>query len=372
MEGDHINNNDWLLPFSWLYGFGVNIRNLLFDFGLLRSKSYDVPIINVGNITVGGTGKTPHTEYIIRLLQNKYNVAVLSRGYKRKSKGYVLANQQSTMREIGDEPYQMKQKFPNIRIAVDKKRCHGIEKLIDSSVQPPVEAIVLDDAYQHRYVTPGINILLMDYHRLIYFDKLLPAGRLREPKSGIKRADIVIVTKCPSYITPMDKRGIERSLELENWQTLFFSTFKYGNLYPLFRENEEGSNLSIEQLKDYSGKILLVSGIASPKQLEYDLSKITTFTTCSFSDHHVFSKKDIKSIESKYSGGIIITTEKDASRLTDLGKEAFSPEVAKAIYVLPIEVEFMADTAEQFNSIISSYVQKNSRNSTLNKLKIKS
>lgn len=370
MEGDHIKNQDWLLPLAWIYGLGVSVRNLLFDLGIKKSKSYNVPVINVGNLTVGGTGKTPHTEYIIRLLRNKYNVAVLSRGYKRKSKGFVLANETSTMQDIGDEPYQMKQKFPDIRIAVDKKRCHGIEKLIADNIQPPVEVIVLDDAYQHRYVTPGVNILLMDYHRLIYFDKLLPAGRLREPKSGIKRADIVIVTKCPPYITPMDKRGIERSLELDNWQTLFFSTFRYGNLYQLFDDDVQTNNtMSIEQLKEYKGKILLVSGIASPKQLEYDLSKFITFDTCSFSDHHLFTKKDIKMIESKYSGGIIITTEKDASRFKDIGKNAFSEQVSRNIYVLPVEVDFMSDTAEQFNSIISSYVQKNSRNSTLNKTK---
>lgn len=372
MEGDHIKNRNWLLPLSWLYGFGVWVRNMLFDLGLKKSKSYDLPVINVGNITVGGTGKTPHTEYLIKLLKSNYNVAVLSRGYKRKSHGFVLADEQTTMRQIGDEPYQMKQKFPEIRVAVDKKRCHGIEQLTKPAITPPVDVVILDDAYQHRYVTPGVNILLMDYHRLVYFDKLLPAGRLREPKSGMKRADIVIVTKCPLYITPMDKRGIERSLDLENWQNIFFSTFKYGSLYPLFDNHSPQKVVQIEELKSYKDGVLLVSGIASPKQLEYDLQKITTFESCRFADHHQFSKKDIKMIESKYKGGIIITTEKDASRLKDIGCNAFSDEVAKAIYVLPIEVEFMADTAEQFDSIIKSYVKKNSRNSVLNKLKGKS
>lgn len=368
MEGDHIKNRNWLLPLSWLYGFGVWVRNMMFDLGLKKSKSFNVPVINVGNLTVGGTGKTPHTEYLIHLLKDKYNVAVLSRGYKRKSKGFVLANDKTTMREIGDEPYQMMQKFTGIRVAVDKKRCHGIEQLQKAEVVPPVDVVILDDAYQHRYVNPGVNILLMDYHRLVYFDKLLPAGRLREPKSGMKRADIVIVTKCPSYITPMDKRGIERSLDLDNWQHLFFSTFKYGNLYPLFDDADSSSrSFSIEQLKDYKEGVLLVSGIASPKQLEYDLMKITTFDSCRFADHHQFSKKDIKMIESKYKGGIIITTEKDASRLKDIGISAFTEKVAKAFYVLPIEVEFMANTAEQFDNIIMSYVKKNSRNSVLNK-----
>lgn len=367
MEGDHIKNYNFLLPLSWLYGLGVGIRNVLFDLGILKSKSFDLPIICVGNLTVGGTGKTPHTEYLIQLLKTKYQVAVLSRGYKRKSKGFVLAEKDTPMHAIGDEPYQMKQKYPDVRVAVDKDRRHGVTQLLKASVQPPIDVVILDDAYQHRYIQPGVNILLMDYHRLIYFDKLLPAGRLREPRSGISRADIIIVTKCPPYITPMDKRGIERSLEIENWQTLFFSTFKYGTLYPLFStKHGAAKTMSMEQLKSFEQGILLISGIASPQQLEYDLSKYTTrFESYRFADHHQFTQKDIKDIESKYHGGIIITTEKDASRLRELGANALSPSVAEAIYVLPIQVEFMADTAERFDSIIKSYVQKNSRYSTL-------
>lgn len=365
MEGDHIKNYDYLLPLSWLYGLGVRIRNLCFDFGLLKSRSFEVPVIDVGNLTVGGTGKTPHTEYLINLLRKKYKVAVLSRGYKRKSKGFVLADADTPMHKIGDEPYQMKQKYPDVLVAVDKDRCHGVEELLDKAVQPPIDVVILDDAYQHRYIQPGLNILLMDYHRLIYFDKLLPAGRLREPRSGIKRADIVIVTKCPPYITPMDKRGIERSLALENWQNLFFSTFRYGESYPLFRD---GKTLPIEELKTFNEGILLVSGIASPQQLEYDLSKITTkFESYRFADHHQFTQKDIKSIEAKYKGGIIITTEKDATRLRELGQDAFSQEVASSIYVLPVMVEMMAGTGERFDSIITGYVTKDSRNSTLRK-----
>lgn len=367
MEGDHIKNHNILLPLAWIFGLCVWIRNLMFDFGFLKSKSYSMPVIGVGNLSVGGTGKTPHTEYIVRLLKDKYQIAVLSRGYKRKTKGFVLSDKNTTMPEIGDEPFQMKQKFPEIRVAVDKDRCHGIEQLMKSDIQPPVDAIILDDAYQHRYVSAGLNILLMDYHRLVYFDKMLPAGRLREPKSGISRADIVIVTKCPPYITPMDKRGIERSLELENWQQIFFSTFKYGSLYPLFdEEKRKDASFTIEELQKFKGEILLVSGIASPQQLEYDLAKITTFKSCQFADHHQFTRKDIALIESKFNGGIIITTEKDASRMKVLGKEAFKAEIANSIYVLPVEAVFMAETGEIFDHTIRSYVKKNSRNSTLN------
>ncbi len=373
MEGDHIKIYDYLLPLAWLYGIGVRFRNLLFDFGILKSRSFDVPIIDVGNLTVGGTGKTPHTEYLIHLLKKKYNVAVLSRGYKRQSKGYVLAQTDTPMHTIGDEPYQMKQKYPEVTVAVDKDRCHGVEQLLKPSVQPPVDVVILDDAYQHRYIKPGLNILLMDYHRLIYFDKLLPAGRLREPRSGIKRADIIIVTKCPPYITPMDKRGIERTLDLEKWQNLFFSTFRYGALYPLFPSGEgQRKKLTIEELKSFDEGILLVSGIASPQQLEYDLSKITTkFESYRFADHHQFTDKDISNVDSKFKGGIIVTTEKDASRLKELGEKAFPPQHARSIYVLPIEVEFMTGTGERFDSLITNYVTTDSRSSTLRKLGVR-
>ena len=166
---------------------------MMFDAGILKSRSYKLPVINVGNLTVGGTGKTPHAEYLIRLLSDHYQVAVLSRGYKRKTKGFVLASAESKMTDIGDEPYQMKHKFPLIHMAVDRDRCHGIEQLMNENVQPPTDVVILDDAYQHRYVKAGLNILLMDYHRLIYLDRLLPAGRLREPQAGKNRADIVIV-----------------------------------------------------------------------------------------------------------------------------------------------------------------------------------
>ena len=167
MEGDMIKIRKWLLPFSWLYGLGVRLRNQLFEMGVLKSRSYMIPVISVGNITVGGSGKTPHVEYLIRLLSKKMKVAVLSRGYKRKSKGYVLAADDSSMRDIGDEPYQMKKKFSDIYVAVDKDRCHGIETLTSSKESNDVDVILLDDAFQHRYVKPGVNILLVDYHRLI-------------------------------------------------------------------------------------------------------------------------------------------------------------------------------------------------------------
>ena len=207
MEGDLIYINKKLRPLSWLYGLGVGFRNLLFEAGILKSHSYATPVISVGNITVGGTGKTPHVEYLIRLLKDKTNLAVLSRGYKRKSSGFVLAGNDSTMYDIGDEPFQMKQKFPDITVAVDKKRTRGISRLIDGEAGKDIDVILLDDAFQHRYVKAGINILLVDYHRLIIYDELLPSGRLREPVGSKDRADIVIVTKCPN-VRPTSSRWI--------------------------------------------------------------------------------------------------------------------------------------------------------------------
>lgn len=360
MEGDHIKIYDWLLPLSWLYGFGVFVRNTLYDIGFFKSKSYNVPIICVGNITVGGTGKTPHTEYLIDLLKDDHQVAILSRGYKRKSRGYILASDDTTMQQIGDEPFQMKCKYPSALIAVDKNRQHGIEQLISKEVKPEVDVIILDDAYQHRRVTPGINILLMDYHRLIYYDRLLPAGRLREPVEGMNRADIVIITKCPTYITPMDKRGIERSLGLKNWQQLFFSTLIYGTPYSLF----DHKAMPLDQLKKKD--IVLLSGIASPEQLIYDLKKIIPeFDVISYPDHHAFTPHDLKDINARSEGKIILTTEKDASRLEALGESALGPHICQDMYVLPIKVEFMGNRKEDFDNIIRSYVLKNSRKSIL-------
>ena len=329
MEGDHIKINYWLMPFSWLYGLVVSIRNLMFDVGMLKSRTFPLPVICVGNITVGGTGKTPHTEYLIRLLSKDHQVAVLSRGYKRKSEGYVLATKDTPMAEIGDEPYQMKQKYPQIHMAVDKDRCHGIEQLMQKTVKPQSDVVILDDAYQHRYVKAGLNILLMDYHRLIHLDKLLPAGRLREPMSGSQRADIVIITKCPRDIKLMDRKGIKRSLNLENWQKIFFTTYKYP-----------------EQMEGLGENPLLVTGIASPQQMVYDLQKIVpTFELMSFPDHHNFTEQDINAIRTRAAGRTILTTEKDATRLHGLDN----------MKVIPIEVEFI-EGKEKFDKMIKNYV----------------
>ena len=366
MEGDFIKINEWLLPLSWLYGIGVRLRNWCFEVGILKSRSFDVPVVSVGNITVGGTGKTPHVEYLIELLQRKFHVAVLSRGYKRKSKGFTIANADTTVHNIGDEPFQMKQKYPDITVAVDKNRCHGIEQLTNNDKK--LDVILLDDAFQHRYVKPGVNILLVDYHRLIIYDKLLPAGRLREPLSGKNRADIVIVTKCPKELRPMEYRVITKAMDLFPYQQLYFTTIEYGTLRPLFKNTKELKDLS--ELKNMN--VLLLTGIASPKQMIHDLSPMAAgIHPLSFSDHHQFTQEDIERIHDEFtalpSPKVIITTEKDATRL--LAVKGLSDEVKKNLYVLPIEIKFMQEQENMFNENMIDYVRKNSRNSILVKAK---
>lgn len=334
---------------------GVGFRNWLFDIGLKRQRSFPIPVISVGNLTVGGCGKTPHVEYLIRLLMDDYKVAVLSRGYKRKSSGFVLAEKDTPMPRIGDEPFQMKRKFPDITVAVDKKRCHGIERLIKDDKTKGTQVVLLDDAYQHRYVKPGVNILLVDYHRLIIYDKLLPAGRLREPRSGKERADIVIVTKCPETLKPMDYRVLTKAMNLRPYQKLFFTSIAYDSLRQVYGK----ATRTLDSIKP-DEHILLFSGIASPEQITSDLSPYSqNVEAMTFADHHQFTKADINKIIKKFEAmpfpKIIITTEKDASRLTHL--DNISEEMRRALYVLPISVKFNLDQQANFNESITTYVQ---------------
>lgn len=344
----------WLLPLSHLYGVGVRLRNFLFDTGVLKSRTYDLPIISVGNITVGGTGKTPHVEYLVRLLKDKKKVAILSRGYKRKSHGYQLATAESTAKDIGDEPLQMHKKFPDIFVAVDKKRTVGIERLTTDEATKSVEAIVLDDAYQHRYVSASVNILLTDFHRIIVDDKLLPAGRLREPVTGKNRANIVIVTKCPHDLKPMEYRVVINKLNLFPYQQLFFTTMVYDDLKQVFGNAKK-------TLKEIGKNthVLLVTGIAQPKQIVTEIKRYTAnIHTITFGDHHNFSSADIRNINEQFGRlpktSIIITTEKDAARLCD--EKELSESVKEHLYALPIKVKFLLDGAEQFDKIIMDSV----------------
>lgn len=366
MEGDFIKINEALLPLSWLYGCGVKWRNFCFDVGLLKSRAFHVPVIAVGNITVGGTGKTPHVEFLLRQLQRSFKVAVLSRGYKRKRKGFIIADEQTTARDIGDEPYQVKQKFPEATVAVDKKRTEGIEKLVADDKE--LDVILLDDAFQHRYVKPGVNILLVDYHRLIIYDKLLPAGRLREPLKGKNRADIVIVTKCPKNLKPMEYRVITKAMNLYPYQHLYFTTLDYDQPYAVFGHQPLQFDSATPQ------NVMLLTGIASPRQIEEDIAgqlpQGSVITPLTYADHHHFSRKDVELINRRFAEmpqpRLIITTEKDAARL--LGTENLSSEVRDSLYALPVRISFIQkEQEEKFCEHIVGYVRKNSRNSILAK-----
>ena len=362
IEGDLISINKKLLPLSWLYGLGVGFRNLLFEMGILKSRPFSTPVISVGNITVGGTGKTPHVEYLVRLMKDRAKVAVLSRGYKRKSHGFVLAGDDSTVNDIGDEPYQMKTKFPDVTVAVDKKRTRGIDKLTSGDYVKDIDVIFLDDAFQHRYVKPGINILLVDYHRLVIYDTLLPAGRLREPVKSKNRADIVIVTKCPKDLKPMEFRVITKAMSLYPYQQLFFSTHEFESLRQVFGKDQK----PLESIADKH--VMLLTGIASPKQMLTDLQTYTKeVKPLAFGDHHAFSKRDVERINETFSAlpspKLIVTTEKDETRLLQV--EGLSDEVKKSLYVLPIKIRILLDQEDLFNQTIINYVRKNSRNSIL-------
>ena len=362
IEGDLISINKKLLPLSWLYGLGVGFRNLLFEMGILKSRPFSTPVISVGIITVGGTGKTPHVEYLVRLMKDRAKVAVLSRGYKRKSHGFVLAGDDSTVNDIGDEPYQMKTKFPDVTVAVDKKRTRGIDKLTSGDYVKDIDVIFLDDAFQHRYVKPGINILLVDYHRLVIYDTLLPAGRLREPVKSKNRADIVIVTKCPKDLKPMEFRVITKAMSLYPYQQLFFSTHEFESLRQVFGKDQK----PLESIADKH--VMLLTGIASPEQMLADLQTYTKeVKPLAFGDHHAFSKRDVERINETFSAlpspKLIVTTEKDETRLLQV--EGLSDEVKKSLYVLPIKIRILLDQEDLFNQTIINYVRKNSRNSIL-------
>lgn len=358
-----------LLPFSALYGMAVWLRNKLFDWDILKSRSFQIPVICVGNITVGGTGKTPHTEYLIRLLKDEFSVCVLSRGYKRKLKGFVMAEKgKSTIEDIGDEPFQMWQKFPDINVAADSDRCNGIDNLIaKAGNRDKKQVIVLDDAYQHRYLKAGMYILLIDYNRRISHDTLLPAGRLREPASGKSRADIIIVSKCPESLTSekMDRLRSEISPTAE--QEVFFTYMKYGNLYRIFRQGNSDEMRPEDISPDIH--ILLLTGIASPKAITEELGRYTQkITSMVFADHHNFSHEDMDNLKHNFMSmpegkRIIVTTEKDAARL--IFHPNLDDKLKPYIYALPVEVSFLNNETIKFNQKITEYVRKNSRNSSI-------
>lgn len=352
----------WLLPLSYLYGLITKIRNLLFDYGIFRSEHYDVAVISIGNITVGGTGKTPHTEYLINLMQqNGLRVAVLSRGYKRKSSGFHWVEVDSSPNLVGDEPYQMKKKYPTALVAVDGNRRRGIKQML--SEYPDINVILLDDAFQHRWVKAGISILLMDYNRKVYEDQLLPAGSLRESITEMDRANIILVTKSPRDLNPMDIRIISKYLEPRPHQQLYFTDFRYQKLQPLFPEVALLPERSIDSFVEGEDMILLVTGIASNEKLIRDLSeKSSNIVPLAYPDHYAYTQKDMEEIANYFAKvqavqKQIVVTEKDAVRIMHMEN---LPEVVKQnIYYLPIEVNFLHEQQLTFNSKLIDYVRKN-------------
>lgn len=354
-----------LFPLMLLYQIGVWFRNRMFDIGILSGKKYDLPIISVGNITIGGTGKTPHTEYLLALLSPTMKVAMLSRGYRRTSRGFVLADKNSDYETIGDEPFQILKKFKDVVVAVDGNRCRGIESLLESIHGKELGAIVLDDAFQHRYVEPGINILLTDYNRLMTHDSMLPVGNLREPVENKKRANIVIVTKCPETAQPIDYRLITKDLALFPYQNLYFTKYKYDELSPVFEEAIT-TPITKEIVLEKKYEVLLVTGIVSQHYLiEYLLKYTNNLQTMEFPDHHNYSDEDLQDIADKFEAmenvnKIIITTEKDAARLID--NPAVPENIKQALYAIPIKVEFLFDQEKSFNEQILGYVSKNKTN----------
>ncbi|MDE6633396.1 MAG: tetraacyldisaccharide 4'-kinase [Muribaculaceae bacterium] len=333
-----------LTPFSWLYGIGVYVRNKFFDWGILKEVSFNVPVVGVGNITVGGTGKTPHVEYILECLRYKRNIAVLSRGYKRKTRGFILASAKSTPDDIGDEPLQIYEKFGGtVKVAVCESRVKGIRELIKQF--PKINLIVLDDSFQHRYIKPKVNIMLMDYSHPVYSDNILPLGRMRESSDAKYRADMVITTKCPSDVSALDMRLVSKHLELLPYQKLYFSTFDYGGLIPVFPDDCTERMLLTELNADDS--VILLTGVANPRPFvnhfrDFPFKK----KILHFPDHHDFKKSDLHKILSKYNDTlgnrkIIITTEKDAMRISH--NPYFPIELRPKIFYIPIGVR-MLDT----------------------------
>ena len=344
-----------LIPISLLYHIVLTIRHKLYDWHILRTTRFEKPIICVGNLNLGGTGKTPHTEYLINVLKDRYRVATLSRGYGRKTKGFQCAEASSTYEDVGDEPLQYFQKFPEIQVAVDGNRVEGIDHLLwEQGVEKP-EVILLDDAFQHRRIEAGLNILLTEYQHLYCDDLLFPAGTLRDVKSAARRANLIVVSKSPKELKEAEKQQIISKLKPSKEQKVYFSYLEYAPLQPL---NEQAKTVSIEDA-DY---VIAFCGIAHPKSFIEELEKrFKTVDFLRFTDHHVYSEEDVKNIIKHFEnlGGekkIIVTTEKDAARLTN------SPYLCQfecaPLYDLPVAVRFHEE--EKFNEEILSYVRKDS------------
>lgn len=337
-----------LFPFSLIYGAVVWVRNWLFDKNILKSSAFNFPVICVGNIAAGGTGKTPMTEYLVEVLKNKYKTATLSRGYKRKTKGFAIANDTTTAIDIGDEPMQFHQKFPDITVAVGEERLVAIPQILHQ--RPDTQVIILDDAFQHRAVRPGMNLLLSDYKNLYTRDLMLPAGDLRDVKASCKRANIIIITKCKTALTVEEKNQLIDELKPLAHQKVFFTEIVYSQPYHLFSKDPCDIVASAD--------ILLLCGIANPKPLmEFLNTHFHSYDMIRYADHHIFTTDDLNDIKRQFekmqsTNKMILTTEKDAVRL-----EKYSKELSGyPIYVLPVKHRFLFEEGTAFNDLIFDFV----------------
>ncbi|MFM7217779.1 MAG: tetraacyldisaccharide 4'-kinase [Bacteroidota bacterium] len=357
--------NAWrrlLFPLSFFYGIVVRLRNLFYDRGLLRSERFEVKTIGVGNLTVGGTGKTPHVEYLVRLLRKRLQVATLSRGYGRSTKGFLLASTPCNAKMIGDEPMQYYSKFDDITVAVGENRAEAIRQLLNMSPRP--EAIVLDDNFQHRKVKVDLQILLLNYENLEKHDLLLPAGDLREPESGADRADIVIVSKTPSILVPIERKRILGIVQPREGQPVFFTYYRYGEFHRLHGKENVGMMMGAGYYLEKRFTILLVAGIANPSGLiEYLRRHTNKLETLVFPDHHSYDEKDLQKIKDTFEdivnpNKIIVTTEKDAMRFRQPDIEPMVRQLP--FFYVPIEVAFHQD-GDTFDRIILEHVGKNNQ-----------
>jgi tetraacyldisaccharide 4'-kinase len=360
--------NIFLYPLSLIYGFITGIRNFLYNSGVLSATLFPLPVICIGNITVGGTGKTPHTEYLIGLLSRNFKVATLSRGYKRKTRDFRIAGPASTVAEIGDEPLQIFRKFPDILVTVDRDRVNGVRKIME--IASDTDVIILDDGFQHRSITPGFSILLSDYERLFLRDHMLPYGNLREDKSNMRRADIILITKCPKNLNPIQRRLIVKEVGKAPYQNLYFTALSYKAPLPVFADHDESAPYP-DLTKCSDCGVLLVTGIANPKPFAEYLKKFFgEIIELTYPDHYSYNENDIAVIISAYrdlraSTRFIITTEKDAVRLGEYND--IEEPVRSAMFYVQVGVTFLNEDKEEFDKLIIDYVGKNRQNNRISK-----
>ncbi|MCO5237378.1 MAG: tetraacyldisaccharide 4'-kinase [Chitinophagaceae bacterium] len=338
-----------LFPVAVLYGIVIRIRNYLYDNEIFQPVEFNFPIICIGNLSVGGTGKSPMVEYLVKLLMPHYKTATLSRGYKRKTRGYAIAGTKATALDIGDEPMQFHLKFPEITVAVGEERAIAIPQLLFD--RPDTEVIILDDAMQHRAVKAGLNILLTDYNHLFTGDFFFPTGRLRDSRSSYKRADMMVVTKCVEHLSRAEKEAIIAKIKPLAGQHIFFTGVRYGMPYHILSKNIKPVRKKTE--------VLLVCGIANPEPLKEHLRKdCAHFETIYYRDHYIFTIDDLREIKKKFAKikgaeKIILVTEKDAVRLVKFADELKD----MPMYVQPIETYFLFNESRQFDYLIKNFIE---------------